>query len=105
MLSTNACSIDGARIVLGWPYMIAAKLSGFICAFLKQATCRHLQFRVYACVGVLNGRQRPSSPSSADVRAATATGDPAKVERCRCGIAQLKQLAIKRGWNSNGQPG
>src|SRR5690242_1360697 len=100
MLSTTARSIDGVSIVLGWPYVIVAKLSGFICAFLKQAICRHLQFRVYACVGVLSGRQRPSAPSSADVRATTVTGNPAKVVRCRCEIAQLKRLVIKRGWNS-----
>jgi hypothetical protein len=35
----------------------------------------------------------------------TATGNPAKVVSCRCEIAQVKRLAIMRGWNSNGQPG
>lgn len=105
MLSTTACSIDRIRIVHGWPYVIVAKLPGFICAHFVQITCRYLQFRVFACAGVLCGRQWPSARGTTDVRAMTATGNPAKVVSCRCEIAQLKRLVIMRGWNSNGQPG
>ena len=105
MLSTTACSIDRISIVHGWPYMIIAKPPGFTCAFFVQITCRRLQFRVYACAGVLSGRQWPSARGSADVRAMTATGNPAEVVSRHCEITQLKRLVIMRGWNSNGQPG
>lgn len=108
MLSTTACSIGGLRMVHGWPYVIVAELSGFICASFVQTTCRRLQFRVYACAGVpAGGSGRQHQGQRMYVRIAmTTTRNPARVVNSRCEIAQLNRLVTAvRGWNLSGQSG